>query len=313
VLTTNTYFNGTNWIARTTSAAAYYSCNMNGTHSWYTAASVGVGATQSFVQKMNLTAAGDLTATSFNSITGLGTTVTALGTSTAGSAATVSKSDHVHQMPTASQVGAVAPTDTFYIGTTAIAHNRASAALALTGITSIDGTAGTANALNTGNSYTGVTFTATQGQSIQFGGSAAVGFYADATNIAIRRPTAGTTYFQNTSGSVTDATLNAAGLVVTSNVTAYSDERLKTNWKDFAPDFLAKLAAVKVGTYDRTDIKTTQVGISAQSLQPVMPEAVVEQEDGMLSVAYGNAALAACIMLARKVEELEARLAALEA
>jgi hypothetical protein len=218
-------------------------------------------------------------------------------------------------MPTASQVGAVAPTDTFYIGTTAIAHNRASAAISLTGITSIDGTAGTANALNTGNSYTGVNFTST-GRFLAANGSAtapSIGWSSDgATDTGFYWGGDGYTYFTN--NGVKSGEIQAGGhLLMVGNVTAYSDERLKSNWKDFAPDFLAKLAKVKVGTYDRTDIKTTQVGISAQSLQPVMPEAVVEQEDGMLSVAYGNAALAACIMLARKVEELEARLAALEA
>ncbi|CAB4240828.1 Intramolecular chaperone auto-processing domain containing protein [uncultured Caudovirales phage] len=96
------------------------------------------------------------------------------------------------------------------------------------------------------------------------------------------------------------------------NVTAYSDERVKTNWRDLPSDFLTKLAGVKMGVYDRTDVEMTQVGVSAQSLRPVLPNAVTENAEGRLSVAYGNAALASVIMLARKVEELEARLAALE-
>lgn len=92
------------------------------------------------------------------------------------------------------------------------------------------------------------------------------------------------------------------------NVTAYSDERLKTGWADLAEDFVDQLADVKVGTYTRTDSGDRQLGVSAQSLRPVAPEAVLGDET--LSVAYGNAALAACVMLARRVKQLEAKLGA---
>lgn len=46
-----------------------------------------------------------VTGSSFNSITGLGTTTAPNGVAAGGSATTVSKSDHVHAMPTASDVG----------------------------------------------------------------------------------------------------------------------------------------------------------------------------------------------------------------
>lgn len=104
--------------------------------------------------------------------------------------------------------------------------------------------------------------------------------------------------------------LNATGdLTATGNVSAYSDERLKTNWRDLSENFVERLAEVKSGIYDRTDQSATQVGVSAQSLQRVLPYAVLEDEDGMLSVAYGNAALIACVMLAREVQALKATLA----
>ena len=96
------------------------------------------------------------------------------------------------------------------------------------------------------------------------------------------------------------------------NVTAYSDERKKTNWQNLPVDFIERIAKVKSGVYDRTDIDETQVGVSAQELQKVMPNAVMANDDGVLSVAYGNAALAAVVALAQKVVDLEARLAALE-
>lgn len=105
----------------------------------------------------------------------------------------------------------------------------------------------------------------------------------------------------------------AGALTMLSNITAYSDERVKTNWRDLRSDFIERLAEVRHGIYDRTDIEETQVGVSAQSLQKILEHAVMESEEGTLSVAYGNAALVAAVKLAERVVALEARLAALEA
>jgi hypothetical protein len=92
------------------------------------------------------------------------------------------------------------------------------------------------------------------------------------------------------------------------NVTAYSDERLKKDWSTFGPDMLERLSEVKSGTYTRIDSGIKQVGVSAQSLQKVMPDAVCEGENGHLTVAYGNAALSACVELAKEVVTLRKRI-----
>jgi hypothetical protein len=97
-------------------------------------------------------------------------------------------------------------------------------------------------------------------------------------------------------------------LTMLNNVTAFSDERVKTNWRDLQPDFIEQLAKVKHGIYDRTDQESTQIGVGAQSLRPVMEHAIMEDEEGKLSVAYGNAALVACVKLAQRVIALEAKL-----
>ena len=92
------------------------------------------------------------------------------------------------------------------------------------------------------------------------------------------------------------------------NVTAYSDERLKTNWRDMPEDFVAKLSKVKVGIYDRIDgEKLTQVGVSAQSLQAVLPEAIITANDEIstLSISYGSAAMASAIELAKEIVMLK--------
>jgi hypothetical protein len=106
-------------------------------------------------------------------------------------------------------------------------------------------------------------------------------------------------------------TFNGTNLTCGGTVTANSDERLKTNWRDLPEDFVAQLAGVKHGVYDRTDIEATQVGVSAQSLQTLLEQAVLTDADGTLSVAYGNAALVACIQLAQKVVALEQTVAKL--
>jgi hypothetical protein len=100
-------------------------------------------------------------------------------------------------------------------------------------------------------------------------------------------------------------TFNGTNLTCGGTVTANSDERLKTNWRNLPENFVDRLAGVKHGIYDRTDIKLTQVGVSAQSLQELLEQAVLVGEDGKLSVAYGNAALVACIQLAQRVVALE--------
>jgi len=103
-------------------------------------------------------------------------------------------------------------------------------------------------------------------------------------------------------------TFNGTNLTCAGSVSASSDETLKTNWRDLPADFVEQLAQVKHGIYDRIDIDVTQVGVGAQSLRPVMEHAVMEGEDGKLTVAYGNAALVAAIKLAERVVELEAKL-----
>lgn len=139
----------------------------------------------------------------------------------------------------------------------------------------------------------------------------------DTTTAATRYPL----YAAATSGSLstvytssTKYTYNPSTGVLSSTVhTSTSDERLKTNWRPVAANFVSQLANVKSGIFDRTDFSTTDVGVGAQSLQPLLPQAVIIGEDGYLSVNYGGAALVAAIELAKEVKELRAEIAALKA
>jgi len=81
------------------------------------------------------------------------------------------------------------------------------------------------------------------------------------------------------------------------NVTAYSDRRVKTNIVNI-PDALSKVCQLNGYTFDRTDVDfdefgepTTpirQTGVVAQEVLAVLPEAVMGDEEGHYSVAYGN-------------------------
>lgn len=108
---------------------------------------------------------------------------------------------------------------------------------------------------------------------------------------------------------------DSGNLTATANVTAYSDERVKTNWRSMEPGFLKQLSEIKAGTYDRTDTPEplVQVGVSAQDLQKILGPAVLEDADGMLSVAYGNAALVAAVELCKEVQRLHTEIEALKA
>jgi hypothetical protein len=184
------------------------------------------------------------------------------------------------------------------------------------------GTATSANALNSSNSYTvaglqvnGAQTTTgninSQGRLLLANGSASapsLAFTSDGgTDTGLYWGGDGYTYFTN-NGVFSGQVQPGGNLVMVGNVTAYSDERLKKNWGGLNPDFIERLAQVKSGTYDRIDNNTRQVGVSAQSLYDLLPEAVITDPDGTLSVAYGNAALAAVVELAKEIVALKAEI-----
>ena len=98
----------------------------------------------------------------------------------------------------------------------------------------------------------------------------------------------------NTSSAVTFAGITVYGdvtgsgsLTMSGNVTAYSDQRLKTNIETIK-DALSKTLAMRGVTYDRIDNNTARIGVVAQEIQQVIPEVVITDSNGILSVDYGN-------------------------
>jgi hypothetical protein len=117
--------------------------------------------------------------------------------------------------------------------------------------------------------------------------------------------------FQVVNDTYTTALLavdDSGNVTATGDITSNSDERLKAEWEPVQRGFIEQLAKVRSGTYMRLDIEKRQAGVGAQSLRNVLPEAVIEGERGTLSVAYGQAALVACVELAKEVMQLRSLL-----
>lgn len=121
------------------------------------------------------------------------------------------------------------------------------------------------------------------------GGSAGVTSAGDVYTRRSATPTTGVYYFVDATHYLFWNATNFAltdSLVVTGNVTAYSDRRLK---KDFEviPNALAKVNTLTGYNFTRLDSGERHTGLIAQDVQAVLPEAVIENE-GHLALAYGN-------------------------
>jgi len=114
----------------------------------------------------------------------------------------------------------------------------------------------------------------------------------------------------NKAGDSFTGSISVTGTITaTGDITAYSDGRLKTDIETItgALDRVRKLRGV---TFSRRETGNRGVGLIAQELALIVPEAVMTHEDGLLSVAYGNLVgvlIEAVKDLADKVERLEAQ------
>ena len=199
---------------------------------------------------------------------------------------------------------------------------------------STTGNAATATVLQTARTIGGVSFNGsaninlpgvnTAGNQSTTGNATTATTATNATNTAITNDTTTNatmypTWVTATTGNLpqktssTKFTFNPStgNLTLAGTVSAGSDERWKENWKEFGPNFIDELSQVKHGTYSRIDTKEIQVGVGAQSLQKVIPEAVGMDDNGFLNVSYGHAALASVVELAKEIVKLRAEIAEL--
>ena len=101
-------------------------------------------------------------------------------------------------------------------------------------------------------------------------------------------------------------------LSVTDDITAFwsSDERLKDNITPI-DDALAKVVSISGNTFDwneKSNKEGHDVGLIAQEIQEVLPEAVIERDNGYLAVDYHKV----IPLLVQSIKELSARIETLE-
>lgn len=111
----------------------------------------------------------------------------------------------------------------------------------------------------------------------------------------------GTEYFAFTSSKF----YTTVGILSESYVTALSDIRFKEVVDRFELD-IEKIAAASLIHFtwkDRENDRSVHAGGIAQEWQKILPEAVVETEEGKLAMDYGVIGVASAISLARKVKE----------
>lgn len=120
----------------------------------------------------------------------------------------------------------------------------------------------------------------------------------------------------NASGTVL-ATLSASGVGVATTWTGTSDENLKTNWQN--PDYkkLTEFVAgvENYGGFEWLKDGGTSLGIPAQYFEKneTLVRAVHTNEEGIKAFNYGGAAMVTAVANSKYIQELEQRIALLEA
>ena len=231
--------------------------------------------------------------------------------------------------------------NTFYVGTTQIANNRASASQTLTGV-SIDGNAATATSATTAGSVTnGLTTSNYSSYALPLSGGTLTGLLIGKTN------TGGTLFNSLDTGSFsvrgdnsnacaisfhrpgnyaiqmgldTDNVFKIGGWSASQNIfnlsgggnltlggtlTINSDRRLKSNITKIE-NALDKVNAISGYTFDHNGER--EAGVIAQEVLEVLPEVVRTNPEGMHTVAYQNM----IGLLIEAVKEQSAKIASLE-
>lgn len=110
-----------------------------------------------------------------------------------------------------------------------------------------------------------------------------------------------------------NGTIHASNIASDSNVTNLSDIRKKRIIADAAPKIeqVATARAVEFEWLEHPE-SGRKVGSIAQDWQKILPQAVVEREDGMLTLDYSVTALLSAISAAREIVKLKKRIEQLE-
>jgi hypothetical protein len=175
--------------------------------------------------------------------------------------------------------------------------------------TTITGNAGSATVLQTPRTIAGVSFNGSANISLNnnaiTNGAGYTTNAGDITSVGVGNGLTG----GGTSGAVTVSMSGSytGNFTATQNITAYSDERLKTNIETI-PNALEKVNSLRGVTFDKDGVRG--LGVIAQEVEKILPEVVIEGEE-YKSVAYGNIVgvlIEAIKELTNEVEELKRKL-----
>ena len=114
--------------------------------------------------------------------------------------------------------------------------------------------------------------------------------------------------YDKTGGAISGNVTVAGTIVASGDITAFSDERLKHNINRIE-NALDKTLQLNGVTFETKENKKS-LGVIAQNVLNVLPEVVQENDNGYLSVAYGNIVgvlIEAIKELNAKIEKLEAK------
>lgn len=134
--------------------------------------------------------------------------------------------------------------------------------------------------------------------------NAGISFYTMSGGGLGRITTDGTFHFYTSAGGYADVHANKG--IAEDTWSSKSDARLKDvlGDVDLTVEQIAAMPAVRF-TWKSRAPHQVHVGTLAQGVQKVIPEAVGQTGDGILTVAYGEAAFVSVVKLARRVLELE--------
>ena len=205
------------------------------------------------------------------------------------------------------------------LNTTLIVNGNTTLGNNISDTISINGTLGLNNGLNVNSGSISLSGNSaiTDADIYSTGGSDAIFTIFNTSN-------SGTTVFQNKNSGGTyndiltlaNSTASVDGeLRVTGDIIAFytSDERLKDNISPIQ-DPLAKVISISGNTFDwneKSGKEGSDVGVIAQEIQKILPEAVTERENGYLAVRYDRIVpllIEAIKELSNKVERLETEL-----
>jgi hypothetical protein len=170
----------------------------------------------------------------------------------------------------------------------------------------------------TGNAATATTLaTARAINGVNFNGSAAItvpGNFANrTTNESGHVPFISTTATGNQS-QYTNAAFRfnpSTGVLSSVNYNATSDARLKSEWQSPDSGYVTMLAGLQAGSFAYTDSGYRTVGVTAQGVQTIAPDAV-HDENGVLKLDVAGFSALSAVELAKAVVALQDRIDYLE-